>query len=53
MSCVLNIIFVPGKRKKLVVNVGEKGNLLSSFVNIEKSRQYCINENINHSLFIK
>ena len=36
------------KKKELVVNVGEKRNLQSSFVNIGKSRQYCINENITH-----
>ena len=54
MSCVLNIYhFFLVEKTKLVVNLGEKWNLLSSFVNIEKSRQYCINENINHSLFIK
>ena len=41
------------QKKKLVVNVGEKWNLLSSLVDIENSRQYCTNENINYSLFIK
>ena len=41
-------------RKELrQVNVGEKLNLLSIIVNIGKSRQYCLNENINDSLFIK
>ena len=34
------------------INEGEKGNFLSSFVNIEKSSQQCINEN-NNSLHIK
>ena len=48
----LSFLFLVQK-KKLVVNVGEKGNLLSSFVNIKKSRQYGINENINNSLFNK
>ena len=44
-SCVLNIIFVSGSPSKCgwKVNIG----------NIEKSRQYCLNENINHSPFIK
>ena len=37
----------------LEVNVGEKWNLLSIIVNIRKSRQYFLNENINDSLFIK
>ena len=41
------------QKKKLATNVGEKWNLLSSFVNIKKSRQYFNNETINHSLFIK
>ena len=41
------------QKKKLVANVGEKGNLLSIIENVGKSRQYCINENINDSLFIK
>ena len=41
------------QKKNLVVNVGEKWNLPSIIVNIGKSRQYCINENINDSLFIK
>ena len=40
------------QKKMLEVNVGEKWNLLSIIVNIEKSRQYCLNENINDSLFI-
>ena len=33
--------------------MGEKFNLLSCTVNIEKSKQYCINENINPFLFIE
>ena len=41
------------QKKRLEVNVGEKWNLLSFVVNIRKSRQYCLNENINDSLFIK
>ena len=41
------------QKKRLEVNVGEKWNLLSIIVNIGKSRQYCLNENINDSLFIK
>ena len=41
------------QKKRLEVNMGEKWNLLSIIVNIGKSRQYCLNENINDSLFIK
>ena len=41
------------QKKRLEVNVGEKWNLLSITVNIRKSRQYCLNENIIDSLFIK
>ena len=41
------------EKKRLEVNVGEKWNLLSIIVNIRKSRQYYLNENINDSLFIK
>ena len=41
------------QKKRLEVNMGEKRNLLSIIVNIRKSRQYCLNENINDSLFIK
>ena len=41
------------QKKKLATNVGQKWNLLSGFVNIKESRQYFINETINHSLFIK
>ena len=41
------------QKKRLEVNVGEKWNLLSIIVNIGKSRQYCLNENFNDSLFIK
>ena len=41
------------EKKRLEVNVGEKWNLLSINVNIRKSRQYCLSENINDSLFIK
>ena len=41
------------QKKKLATNVGEKWNFLSSFVNIKESRQFFINETINHSLFIK
>ena len=40
------------QKKMLEVNVGEKWKLLSIIVNIEKSRPYCLTENINHSLFI-
>ena len=40
------------QKKMLEVNVGEKWNLLSIIVNIGKSRQYCLNENVNDSLFI-
>ena len=40
------------QKKMLEVNVGEKWNLLSIIVNIGKSRQYCLNENIYDSLFI-
>ena len=56
MSCFLNshILFLfLVQKKRLEVNVGEKWNLLSIIVNIGKSRQYCLNENINDSLFIK
>ena len=35
------------QKKRLEVNVGEKWNLLSIIVKIRKSRQYCLNENIN------
>ena len=53
-SHVLNMSFLfLIQKKKLVVNVGEKWNLLSVIVNIRKWRQYCINENINDSIFIK
>ena len=41
------------QKKRLEVNVGEKWNLLSIIVSVGKSRQYCLNENINDSLFIK
>ena len=41
------------QKKRLEVNVSEKWNLLSIIVNIWKSRQYCRNENINDSLFIR
>ena len=41
------------QKKRLEVNVGEKLNLLSITVNIRKSSQYCLNKNINDSLFIK
>ena len=41
------------QKKRLEVNMGEKWNLLSITVNVGKSRQYCFNENINDSLFIK
>ena len=37
------------QKKRLEVNVGEK----SIIVNTEKSKQYCLNGNINDSLFIK
>ena len=46
----LSFLFLVQK-KKLAVNVGEKWNLLSHFINIENARQCCIYENINHSLF--
>ena len=42
-----------GQKKKLEVNVGEMWNLLSVIVNIGKSRESCLNEIINDSLFIK
>ena len=38
------------QKKRLEVNVGEKWNLLSIIVNIRKSMQYCLNENINKTL---
>ena len=38
------------QKKRLEVNVGEKWNLLSVIVNIRKSGQYYLNENINDSL---
>ena len=41
------------QKKRLEVNVGEKLDLLSIIVNIRKPRQYCLNESINDSLFIK
>ena len=41
------------QKKRLEVNVVEKWNLLSIIVNIGKSRQYYLNENINDSFFIK
>ena len=41
------------QKKRLEVNVGKKWNSLSIIVNIRKSRQYCLNENINDSLFNK
>ena len=41
------------EKKRLEVNVGETWNLLSIIINIGKSRQYCLNENINDSLFIE
>ena len=41
------------QKKRLEVNVGKKLNSLSFIVNIRKPRQYCLNENINDSLFIK
>ena len=41
------------QKKSLEVNMGEKWNLLSIIVNIGKSCQYCLNDNINDSLFIK
>ena len=48
----ISFVFLVQKRR-LEVNVGEKLNLLSVMVNIGKSRQYCLNEDINNSLFIK
>ena len=48
----LSFLFLVQK-KRLEVNMGEKWNLLSIIVNIGKSRQYCLNDNINDSLFIK
>ena len=54
VMCFKNISFLfLVQKKRLEVNVGEKWNLLSIIVNIRKSRQYCLNENINDSLFIK
>ena len=54
VMCFKHILFLfLVQKKNLVVNVGEKWNLPSIIVNIGKSRQYCINENINDSLFIK
>ena len=41
------------QKKRLEVNGGEKRNLLSIIVNIRNSRQYCLDENINDSLFSK
>ena len=41
------------QKKRLEVNVGEKWNLLSIIENVGKLRQYCLNKNINDSLFIK
>ena len=41
------------QKKTLVVNMGEKWNLLCIIVNIGKSKQYCVNENIYDSLFIR
>ena len=41
------------QKKRLEVNVGEKWNLLSIIVNIGKSRQNCLNENISDSPFTK
>ena len=34
------------QKKRLEVNVGEKWSLLSIIVDIWKSRQYCLNENM-------
>ena len=52
--CFKRISFLfPVQKKRLEVNVREKWNLLSIIVNIRKSRQYFLNENINDSLFIK
>ena len=48
----MSLLFLVQK-KRLKVNAGEKRNLLFIIVNIGKSRQYCLNENINDSLFIK
>ena len=54
VMCFKHISFLfPVQKKRLEVNVGEKRNLLSVIVNIGKSGQYCLNENINDSLFIK
>ena len=40
------------QKKKSVVNVVESEIYYLAFVNIEKSRQFWFNENINHSLCI-
>ena len=48
----ISILFLVQKQR-LEVNACEKWKLLSIIVNIGKSRQYCLNENINDSLFIK
>ena len=50
-KCILFLFLV--QKKRLELNLGEKWNLLSIIVNIRKSRQYFLNENINDSLFIK
>ena len=41
------------QKRRLEVNAGEKWNLLSFIINIRKSRQYYLSENINDSLFVK
>ena len=41
------------QKKSLEFDVGEKWNLLSMIVDIGKSRPYCLNKNVNDSLFIK
>ena len=54
VMCFKHISFLFAvQKKRLEVNVGEKRNLLSVIVNIGKSGQYCLNENINDYLFIK
>ena len=52
VTCFKHISFLfMVQKKRLEVNVGEIWNSLSIIVNIGKSRQHCLNENINDSLF--
>ena len=51
--CFKHTLFLFLVQKKMwEVNVGEKWNLLSIIVNIGKSRQYCLNKNINDISFV-